>query len=80
MARPGFKRLWTRIVPEPVERATYVLLSTVCLGLLYAFWQPIEGTAWDAANPIGRAVLTGAYLFGWGLLLYATALMELRGR
>lgn len=76
MARPGFKRLWTRIVPEPAERPTYVLLSTLCLALLYAFWQPIAGTVWEVTSPVGSAVLTGLYLFGWVLLLYATMLID----
>ena len=76
MARPAFKRVWTRIVPEPAERATYVLLTVVCLALLYAFWQPIEGTVWHVENETARTALTGLYLFGWALLVYATALID----
>jgi protein-S-isoprenylcysteine O-methyltransferase Ste14 len=76
MARPGFKRVWTRILPEPAERPTYVLLSSLCLAVLYAFWQPIGGTVWAVTNPVGHAALTGLYLFGWVLLLYATLLID----
>jgi protein-S-isoprenylcysteine O-methyltransferase Ste14 len=76
MARPGFKRVWTKLVPQPAERATYVLLSTLALVLLFAFWQPIAGTVWQVTNPIGPAVLQGVYFFGWALLLFATALID----
>jgi protein-S-isoprenylcysteine O-methyltransferase Ste14 len=76
MARPAFKRVWTRIVPEPAERPTYVLLSTLALIALYAFWQPIGGVVWSVSNPVAAAVMTGVYLFGWGLLLYATMLID----
>jgi len=76
MARPAFKRVWTRIVAHPAERPTYVLLSTLCLALLYAFWQPIGGTVWHVEDPIGRGVLHGVYFLGWALLLYATLLID----
>ena len=76
MARPGFKKVWTKIVPEPAERPTYVVLSSAVLAVTYAFWQPIGGTVWEVTNPVGAAALTGLYLFGWGALLYATALID----
>ena len=76
MARPAFKQWWTRFVPEPAERSTYVLASTAALALLYAFWQPIGGTVWSVTDPVGAGILTGIYLFGWGLLLYATLLID----
>jgi len=56
MARPGFKRVWTRIVPEPIERSTYVLLSSAALVLLFWQWRPIPEVIWDYADPPGRTV------------------------
>jgi protein-S-isoprenylcysteine O-methyltransferase Ste14 len=76
MARPGFKRIWTRIVPEPAERPTYVLLTTLALALLFWLWQPIGGAVWTVTNPAGALALHAAYFAGWGLLLYATMLID----
>ncbi len=75
MARPGFKRWWTRIVPEPAERSTYVLLSSLAVGAFFAFWQPIGGVIWQA-DGTARNVIIGVYLFGWALLLYTTFLID----
>lgn len=72
MARPGFKKWWTRIVPEPIERSTYVLAATFALALLLWQWRPMPAVLWQAANPILANVLTGVSLFGWGLVLLAT--------
>ena len=76
MARPAFKRWWTRFVPKPVERSTYVLFSSLALIALFAFWQPIGGVIWDVQNPVGQAVLYGLFAFGWGLVLVATFLIN----
>jgi protein-S-isoprenylcysteine O-methyltransferase Ste14 len=76
MARRGFKRWWTRFVPQPVERSTYVLFSSLALIVLFAFWQPIGGVIWQVQNPVGQAVLYGLCIFGWGLVLVATFLIN----
>ena len=76
MARPAFKRVWTRIVPEPVERSTYVLASSVALILLFWLWQPLGGVVWDVQNPVGRAMLWGGFAFGWLLVLVTTFLIN----
>ena len=76
MARPGFKRVWTKIVPEPAERATYVLLSSLALVLLFAYWQPIGGTVWKVTSDPAVGAIQAVYFVGWALLLYATALID----
>jgi protein-S-isoprenylcysteine O-methyltransferase Ste14 len=76
MARPAFKRWWTRIVPVAAERSAYVLLSSLALIVLFAFWQPIGGVVWDIASPVARTVTYGAFVLGWTLMLYATLLIN----
>jgi len=76
MARPAFKRWWTRIVPESAERSTYTLFSSLALIALFAWWQPLGGVVWNVASPVGQAVLYGTYAFGWALLLYVTFLIN----
>jgi protein-S-isoprenylcysteine O-methyltransferase Ste14 len=65
MARPAFKRLWTRAVPEPIERSTYVLVSNVLVIALMALWEPIGGTVWNVERPVGRWLLWALFAAGW---------------
>ncbi len=65
MARPAFKKLWTKIIPESIERSTYVLLSTVALGLICAFWQPLTGVIWDFSGSAVGIVLWVLFFLGW---------------
>jgi protein-S-isoprenylcysteine O-methyltransferase Ste14 len=76
MARPAFKRLWTRIVPEPVERSTYVLASSLALIVLFWQWRPLGGVVWDVQDPVGRALLHAGFAFGWLLVLVTTFLIN----
>jgi len=76
MARPWFKRMWTRIVPKQVERSTYVLLSSLALILLFALWQPIGGMIWKVEQPVLRAVLNGLFAMGFALVLISTFLIN----
>jgi methanethiol S-methyltransferase len=76
MARPAFKAWWTRIVPEPAERSTYVLFSSLALILLFWQWQPIGGVVWDLQDPIARAALYTLFVFGWLLVLVTTFLIN----
>ncbi|MDQ5846838.1 MAG: isoprenylcysteine carboxylmethyltransferase family protein, partial [Acidobacteriota bacterium] len=76
MARQWFKRAWTRFVPEPVERSTYVLLASLVLLLLYWLWQPITIVVWDVRNPNGRLLLQALFWMGWGGVLFSTYLVD----
>jgi protein-S-isoprenylcysteine O-methyltransferase Ste14 len=76
MARPFFKRWLTRFIPEPAERSTYVLLSSLALIALFAYWQPLGGVIWDVTDPTARAVLWALFGFGWLLVLVATFLIN----
>mgnify|MGYP003291300035 CR=1 FL=1 len=72
MARQGFKRWWTQFIPKPIERSTYVLLSSLLLALLFWQWRPILSVVWDVANPIGSLALTALFWAGWLLVLAST--------
>jgi protein-S-isoprenylcysteine O-methyltransferase Ste14 len=76
MARPGFKKVWTKIVPVPIERSTYVLLSSFALIALFVFWQPMGGVIWNVTDPVGVSAMYGLFGFGWLLVLVATFLIN----
>lgn len=65
MARPTFKAWWTRFVPQPIERSTYVLFSNLLMILLLCLWRPMGGMVWDVSNPAGRWALHGLFAIGW---------------
>jgi protein-S-isoprenylcysteine O-methyltransferase Ste14 len=65
MARPAFKRHWTRLVPAPIERSTYVLASCVVTGLLIWQWRPIDLTIWHVNSVAGRAAVWTVFALGW---------------
>ena len=75
MARPWFKRRWTRIVPEPAERTTFVLAASLVLALLFWLWQPIGGTVWNLPGPAADA-LWAVYAAGWALAVSSTFLIS----
>src|SRR5215813_3595908 len=76
MTRQWFKRAWTRVVPEPVERSTYVLFSSLALLLLFWQWRPMGGVVWSVENQAGRWAIYALYFFGWLLLLVCTFLID----
>ncbi len=76
MARQSFKRRWTRLVPQPIERSTYVLVSSMVLGLLYWQWRPIPAVIWDLSGTAAGAALQVLFWAGWGLILVATFVID----
>ena len=76
MARQGFKRAWTRVVPVPAERSVYVLIASLVLIVLFTFWRPIEGTLWDARGTALELPLWVAFFAGWGIVLLSTFLLN----
>lgn len=76
MARQGFKRWWTRIVPEAVERSTFVLFATAALALLLWQWRPMPEIVWSVQNPLAAIAIQGVFWLGWGILLLATFLIN----
>ncbi len=65
MARPAFKRVWTRVVPQPIERATYVWLSNAVTILLIWQWRPLDAIVWNVEQPVVRGLLWALFAVGW---------------
>jgi protein-S-isoprenylcysteine O-methyltransferase Ste14 len=76
MARPAFKRWFTRFVPQSAERSTYILASSLALVVMFYAWQPLGGAVWAATDPTLRGVIWGMFAFGWLLVLVATFLIN----
>ena len=76
MARPKFKSFWTTIVPQQIERSTYVWLSNLTLIILFIFWQPIEIVIWDFQGNLFGTFLTALFWFGWFICLTATFMLD----
>ena len=76
MARQEFKRWWTQFVPRPIERSTYVLVSSLVLVLLYWQWQPMTDVIWSVTNSTGATVLWALFWIGWAVVLISTFLIN----
>lgn len=76
MARPGFKKWWTKFVPDSLERSVYVLSTALVMAIMYWQWQPLGGTVWDVQTGWGRAVLYVLFAAGWLIVLVTTFLIN----
>jgi methanethiol S-methyltransferase len=76
MARQGFKRAWTRIVPSPLERSFYVLFASLALILLALFWHPMPSPIWTIVNPMGVYAMWALFGLGWLIVLISTFLIN----
>ena len=76
MARRGFKAWWTRIVPKPAERATYTLLSSLALFLMFWQWRPLGGVVWEVETAALRGSLYGVFFAGLAIVLASTFLIN----
>jgi methanethiol S-methyltransferase len=75
MARPFFKKAWTKVVPQSIERSTYVLFSSLALILLYWQWQPLPDPVWNIGGPWAAILLALSYA-GFGIVLTSTFLIS----
>jgi protein-S-isoprenylcysteine O-methyltransferase Ste14 len=76
MARPAFKRIWTRVVPAAIERSTYLLGVTLATALLVMFWVPMPQLIWQLSGTFLGYLLVGLYIFGWSVVLFASFLIN----
>jgi protein-S-isoprenylcysteine O-methyltransferase Ste14 len=76
MARQGFKRAWTKVVPEPAERSTFVLAASLAVALLLWQWRPMPDVVWSVEDGRLQALLVGLSGLGWLTLLVATFLIN----
>lgn len=72
MARPAFKKWWTKIIPAAAERSTYVLASSLILAAIVYFWQPLGGVIWQLENTTAIAVVYAVFAIGWAILFLAS--------
>ncbi|PSR55351.1 hypothetical protein AHMF7605_18480 [Adhaeribacter arboris] len=76
MARPAFKKWWTKIIVPEIERSTYVLLASLALILLFWQWRCFNEIIWKADNPVVQGTLTILYFTGWIIVLLSTFMIN----
>jgi methanethiol S-methyltransferase len=76
MARPSFKKFWTRIVPKEIERSTYVLFASLALALILWQWRPLPQLVWSVSNDAAVIAIVALSWSGWALLLASTFLIS----
>ncbi len=76
MARPAFKRMWTRLVPKDIERSTYVLFASAALALVLWQWRPLPQIVWSVTDPMMASAITALMWAGWAIVLLSTYLIS----
>lgn len=76
MARKSFKERWTKIIAKPIERSTYVLLSSLAIILLLWFWQPMTATIWQVEANWASLLLQWGFWLGWLVLFLSTWMID----
>lgn len=76
MARPAFKRIWTKVIPKAAERSTYILMTCFALILIFVFWHPFPTPIWDVSNTITGTALSALFWLGWFVVLASTFMID----
>jgi protein-S-isoprenylcysteine O-methyltransferase Ste14 len=76
MARPSFKRWWTKYVPAPIERSTYLLFTNIVMLAIFVYWHPIGVSLWRVEGMALKGILYALFAAGWALVFYATCLLN----
>ena len=76
MARQGFKRWWTQVIPKPAERSVYVLMASAVLIILMMFWRPIDSVVWSVSSPALANLIWALFWVGWLTVLLSTFLIN----
>ena len=76
MVRASFKKKWTAIIPKPMERSTYVLISGLILWAIMLLWYPMPGTVWEVKSAAVQNFFYVIYAIGWVILVSATFLIN----
>ncbi len=76
MARPAFKKWWTRFIPVAIERSTFVLIASLIFLLLFWQWRPLPTVVWSVEHSVAKALLVGLSLAGWALVFYSSFLID----
>ncbi len=76
MARQGFKRWWTTVIPRPAERSVYVLMASAALIVLMALWRPIDAVVWSVTAPMASNLIQAVFWAGWATVLLSTFLIN----
>jgi protein-S-isoprenylcysteine O-methyltransferase Ste14 len=76
MARPGFKKVWTKIIPKSIERSTYVLFASSALILLFWQWRPLTDVVWNVGNGFANYILMALFVLGWFIVLTGTFMIN----